>query len=283
MMSEIIIDEEFQLLLPALDEKTYTLLEESLIQNGCLYPIVLWNNIIIDGHNRYEICTKHDIPFNTVSKDFDSRDDVLIWIISTQVARRNLSPIQLSYFRGMHFNADKRLITNKNGNNQFGEVVPHNEGQPKDRTTAVRLGNHYKVSRATIERDAKVATAINTIGETSLDAKRKILSGDVSISRKQLRELAAGSDDDVNEIAAKIDDDTFKSKASERVETPKSMESFSPVTSKPDPIIVTLLKTTENFYNDLLRLSRDNSAIDLKPVIKFFIDELKDLYEQISA
>jgi len=283
MMPEIIIDEEFQLLLPVLDEKTYALLEESLIQNGCLYPIVLWNDIIIDGHNRYEICTKHDIPFETVSKDFDSRDDVLIWIISTQVARRNLSPIQLSYFRGMHFNADKRLVKNLPGHNQFGEVFHHNDGKPKERSTAVRLGKQYKVSSATIERDAKVATAINTIGETSPDAKRKILSGDVSISRKQLRELAVGTDDDVTDVASKIEDDSFKSRKSEKIETPKSREPFNPGTSKPDPLVATLLKTTETFYNDLLRLSRDNSAIDFKPVIKFFIDELKDLYDQISA
>ncbi|MCL2813300.1 MAG: hypothetical protein FWD23_01740, partial [Oscillospiraceae bacterium] len=81
-MREIIIDEQFKALLPALDAQTYALLEESLLANGCLHPLVLWNGVLIDGHNRYEICTKHEIPYNTIDKEFGSRDEALIWIIS---------------------------------------------------------------------------------------------------------------------------------------------------------------------------------------------------------
>ena len=51
-MAEIIIDEEFNSLLPALDEQTYAMLEENLLENGCMNPLVLWNGILIDGHNR---------------------------------------------------------------------------------------------------------------------------------------------------------------------------------------------------------------------------------------
>jgi len=96
-MQEIIIDAEFVGLLPALSKETYASLEENLLLNGCRDSLVLWNNTLIDGHNRYDICTKHDIPFTTISKDFSSREEVLIWIISNQVARRNLNPMQLSH------------------------------------------------------------------------------------------------------------------------------------------------------------------------------------------
>lgn len=51
-------------------------------------------------------------PIPTVTKDFSSKDEVLIWIITTQVARRNLSPRLLSYYRGLHYRADKKdLVT----------------------------------------------------------------------------------------------------------------------------------------------------------------------------
>jgi hypothetical protein len=76
-MRSIIIDEEFISILPALDKETYALLEENLIEYGCRDSLILWDNILIDGHNRYEICTKHDIPFNTVDREFNSREDVL--------------------------------------------------------------------------------------------------------------------------------------------------------------------------------------------------------------
>ena len=56
-MQEIIIDEEFKSLLPALDPRTYLELEENLLQNGCRDAIVLWNGILIDGHNRYAIAS----------------------------------------------------------------------------------------------------------------------------------------------------------------------------------------------------------------------------------
>jgi hypothetical protein len=104
-MREITIDEQFKYLLPVLDEQTFALLEESLLANGCMHPLVLWGDILIDGHNRYEICQKHEIPFETVEMEFASRDEAMIWIITTQVGRRNLSPIQLSYFRGLHYNS----------------------------------------------------------------------------------------------------------------------------------------------------------------------------------
>ena len=50
----------------------------------------MWGNTLIDGHNRYSICQKHGIPFETMQKDFASRDDVMLWMIDTQFSRRNL-------------------------------------------------------------------------------------------------------------------------------------------------------------------------------------------------
>jgi len=126
-MQEIIIDEEFKALLPTLDQTTFKLLEENIIENGCRDPLVLWDGVLIDGHNRYEICTQHFIPFATVDKEFASREDALIWIISTQVSRRNLSPMQLSYYRGLHYRAEKKRISNARGVNQHSEVDGQND------------------------------------------------------------------------------------------------------------------------------------------------------------
>ena len=89
----ITIDKEFKSLIPALTDEEYKGLEASILEEGCRDALVLWGNILIDGHNRYEICTKHGIAFNTVQKDFDSRDDVMLWMIDTQRARRNLNEV----------------------------------------------------------------------------------------------------------------------------------------------------------------------------------------------
>lgn len=86
----IIIDEEFKNLIQPLTEDEFKGLEESIIKEGCRDKLVLWGNTLIDGHNRYEICQKHGIPFQTMQKDFASRDDVMLWMIDTQFSRRNL-------------------------------------------------------------------------------------------------------------------------------------------------------------------------------------------------
>ena len=135
-MQSIIIDEEFRSLLPVLDQSIYESLEENLITNGCRDAIILWNGILIDGHNRYEICTKNDIPFNTVNKDFSSREEALIWIISNQVSRRNLTQIQLSHYRGLHYLANKKIVKNEGWKNQYSEVNRQNGGKAQDHSTA---------------------------------------------------------------------------------------------------------------------------------------------------
>ena len=84
------IDVEFQSLIPPLTYEEKKMLEESILSEGCRDAIVVWNDTIIDGHNRYEICTKHNIPFETVNRDFDSRNDAIEWIIKNQFGRRNV-------------------------------------------------------------------------------------------------------------------------------------------------------------------------------------------------
>ena len=168
---EIIIDHEFEHLLPELDPEALAMLEESLLECGCLTPLVLWNGILIDGHNRYKIIKKHDLPFRTIDMEFDSRDDVIIWIISTQVARRNLSALQLSHFRGLHYNTKKNTIRNQDGLNQHTEVWAQNDHKPPVRRTAEILAEQYNVSPKTIRRDSQLSDAIMAIGEVSPEAK----------------------------------------------------------------------------------------------------------------
>ncbi len=88
------IDKEFSSLIPPLTPEEFSGLEQSIIAEGCRDAIILWNNIIIDGHNRYKICTEHKIPFRTETKDFASREDVILWMFRNQLSRRNLNDFQ---------------------------------------------------------------------------------------------------------------------------------------------------------------------------------------------
>lgn len=88
------IDKEFSTLIPPLTPEEYSGLEQSIIAEGCRDAIILWDNIIIDGHNRYKICKEHNIPFRTETKEFASRQDVILWMFRNQLSRRNLNDFQ---------------------------------------------------------------------------------------------------------------------------------------------------------------------------------------------
>ena len=90
----MIIDNEFKNLIPELTAEEYKGLEESILSEGCRDALVVWGDILVDGHNRYKICTEHDVPFTTIQREFSDRDEVKLWIMKNQLSRRNLNDFQ---------------------------------------------------------------------------------------------------------------------------------------------------------------------------------------------
>jgi len=278
-VSEIIIDDELKALLPTLSTKAYELLEESLLEHGCLHPLVLWENILIDGYNRYEIAKKHAIPFTVETKEFNSRDDAIVWIITTQIARRNLNAKQLSYYRGKHYKMEKRLIKNEKGNNQYNMVLDHFDLKPPGENTARRLAKQYNVSEPTIKRDEQFADAIDTIGQSSPEAKRNILAGTTDITRKHLRELMISSEDDIVDTAKKIEDGTFEKPKPASPQPPSIDTSYAPDEIKQYRNVL-LINVADNFAAAMRELIKDNNDLEIIKALRAHINVLESLYIQ---
>lgn len=85
------VDEELKSLIPPLSEAEFSLLEESCVKYGIKDPIKLWGSTIVDGHNRYEIAKKHNLPIKVTKMDFKTFADARLWIVENQFGRRNLS------------------------------------------------------------------------------------------------------------------------------------------------------------------------------------------------
>lgn len=91
----ITINEELRSFIDPLTANEYDALERSLLAEGCRDALVLWGDTLIDGHNRYAICSKHHIEFRTVQNTkFTSLDDVMLWMIDNHLARRSVSDYQ---------------------------------------------------------------------------------------------------------------------------------------------------------------------------------------------
>ena len=108
-MINLKIDPEFQNQIPPLTDDEYKQLEENILKEGkLLSPLIIWNNILVDGHNRYEIVQEHpEISFSTMPLPFESREEVLAWICKNQLGRRNLTPEQKYYLMGKQYEAEK--------------------------------------------------------------------------------------------------------------------------------------------------------------------------------
>ena len=108
-MINLKIDPEFQSQIPPLTNDEFKQLEENILKEGKLIsPLIVWNNTLVDGHNRYAILQKHpEIYFSTMPLPFESREEVLAWICKNQLGRRNLIPEQKYYLMGKQYEAEK--------------------------------------------------------------------------------------------------------------------------------------------------------------------------------
>ena len=176
----MIIDREFAELIPPLTEEEYKGLEQSILAEGCRDALVVWNDTLIDGHNRYRICTEHNIPFQTVERDFADRNAAMLWMIRNQLGRRNLLP----YVRSDLALKLKPIIAEMARENQGArnDICQKSDRSPID--TKREIAKAAGVSHDTIAKVEK----INAVA--SPEIKAELRSGNMSINQayRQVKE-----------------------------------------------------------------------------------------------
>ena len=181
-MCSLKIDSEFKALIPSLSGDEYNLLEESILAEGCRDALVIWNDAIIDGHNRYEICTRHGLDFNTTPMAFESRADVKIWIVKNQLGRRNLQPfVRVELAKLIEPEIKEKARENQlSGLKQFqdnGPVLQKSAERVESIDTREEIAKVAGVSHDTV---AKVSKIIEKAPE---EVKQRIREGDLTINK----------------------------------------------------------------------------------------------------
>ena len=186
------IDQEFKELIPPLSKEEINLLEENILKFGCIDPICTWNNTIIDGHNRYSICTKHNLKFNIQAFNFELREEAKDWICANQLGRRNISDETRKYLIGKRYEMEKILLNNPGGKNQYSKIYKENEEIKEERdrihrpVTAIKLGKEYNVSTRTVLTYANYSKAIDKLNTEEPDLTQKILNGEIKVPQNQV-------------------------------------------------------------------------------------------------
>lgn len=159
----IIINPQLRDYIDPLTTQEFLALERSLLKEGCRDALVLWGETLIDGHNRYTICQKHGIPFQTKQNDqFGSIEDVMLWMIDNHLARRSVSNFQ----RGVLALRKKEIITERRKQQSKQEKVAEAELAVKEpdpvsvetRDEIAKVAGLSKPAVAQIEKIRKAAT-----------------------------------------------------------------------------------------------------------------------------
>lgn len=178
----ITINEELRAYIDPLTEDEYAALERSLLSEGCRDALVLWGDLLVDGHNRYGICQKHGIAFNTVQNQaFLSMDDVHLWMIDNHLGRRSVSDFQ----RGILALRKKEIVSARAAQAQAEQPAPEAEAGNADSAPASATEPPW--TRETVARAARMSSAtlgqIEKIQKTAApELVSAVKSGAISIS-----------------------------------------------------------------------------------------------------
>lgn len=194
MMETYRIDSELNGVLPELSDADYKALEQSLLTDGFKgAPIMVWGNIIVDGHNRYEICNRHNIPYEVKKVEFESKEEAMRWMVRQQIGRRTLTPLQriqiVEKYRPFYKKKAKENQSKAGKNYGVG-----NEKLSQNSSKAIPSTNKIDV-RAELAKDADVSTDTYSKGLKILQSGNQRLidetsNGDKTINKayKELKE-----------------------------------------------------------------------------------------------
>lgn len=305
-LTELKIDPEFKGLIKALQPREYLQLENNILTDGCREAIITWNGIIVDGHNRYEICKRHNIPFRIKEMDFDCREAVIAWICANQLGRRNISDETRKYLIGVQYHTEKIAASKRNsrGVNQYTsedfidpELPPAVYERQLTHRTAERIAEENHISHATVQKYAIYSKALDEIGKHEPELVKKILSGAYKISHENVVELSRRTPEEIRRVNRKIDRNpqpfiqykrtrnAIKTGYREPIPpedplkpTVKDMPEYDP-----DAAISSLILTIPSWSSSIDRTRKTAKLSDISPKARSnLIDALHRLYDSVD-
>ena len=310
MRQELKTDPEYESIIPKLTDEEFKQLEENLLADGVLAPLIVWNGTVVDGHNRYRIAQKHhELQYEVVEKVFADRYACLAWICKNQLGRRNLSPEQKRYLLGKQYEAEKKAAKIFRGN-QYTLAKKsggsHDENHHSGKKTCDRIAEENDVSRASVLRASHYTRGIDIADSLSPGIKQKVFSGEVKFTNEEMSKLVQSSPAKRQDVFAEImhpeitkamETANADPKADEPVPMPISnLEQFKgyQVPDKCMKVYKTLSMATEMMRNTWKRVLKNNQSYLSDPekqkVLRYamqrpahYLNELEACMEQILS
>ena len=178
---DFIIDDVFSKRLRKLTADELSGLEKLLVGNGCLNPLIVWDeeNILLDGHHRHEICSRCNIPYEIRRISLPSREEALLWVLRHQRDRRNCTDGEK-----YAFTREIRELLKEQGRRKQLQTLKQNENTV--------LSNIDKTVEHNTQQDiaselgwstGKVAQADYAWEHGDDNIKRKLIGGEYSVNQ----------------------------------------------------------------------------------------------------
>ena len=156
---QIKINDVLRAYIEPLTEAEHAALERSLLAEGCRDALVLWDDILVDGHNRYAICQQHGIPFKVIQNTtFKSMEDVMLWMIDNHLGRRSVGDFQ----RGVLALRKKDILAQR-AEAEAARLKAEDAAIAPPESDAEPVAAKVRTSREDIARAARLST--NTISQ----------------------------------------------------------------------------------------------------------------------
>ena len=191
MSLHLAIDPEFASKIPPLREEELKQLEENILADGVVInPLIIWDGVIVDGHNRYRILQQYpEIQFNTYEKAFSNRYEAIAWICKNQLGRRNLTPEQRKYLIGKQYEAEKQ----SNGGDRKSSMkksVGQNDQLIERKHTRRRIADENNVNESFVRRAESFANGVDAAEAVEPGIKQSILSGTLKVTNQDVSAIA---------------------------------------------------------------------------------------------
>ena len=191
MSLHLAIDPEFASKIPPLREEELKQLEENILADGVVInPLIIWDGVIVDGHNRYRILQQYpEIQFSTYEKAFSNRYEAIAWICKNQLGRRNLTPEQRKYLIGKQYEAEKQ----SNGGDRKSSMkksVGQNDQLIERKHTRRRIADENNANESFVRRAESFANGVDAAEAVEPGIKQSILSGTLKVTNQDVSAIA---------------------------------------------------------------------------------------------
>ena len=265
------IDPEFEAKCPPLTEDELSQLEENILEEGLvLMPLIVWNDTIVDGHNRYRIAQAHPgIGFRTHEKQFSNRYEALSWICKNQLGRRNLTPMQKKYLIGERYDAEKMIHggDRRSEDAKSSDKSCHLKNESRARK---RIAEESGISEGSVQNAFNYAKGVDAAEEVLPGIKNDLLLGKFKPRETDVAAVARASPEERREKAEQLR--VFPEKK------PKAdKESARSGTKRQQEVYATIDKSYEDM-KDSKRVTEDSALVSLRYTARNMVETCDVLF-----